>query len=314
MKVFLCEQLHPEALALLQSRAEVVGERARLCECDALITRNIPVPAPLMQSMPHLRAVAIHGTGCDAVDLAHCEAAGIRAVYTPHYNANAVAELNAALALMLCRGIHMADRALQSGAPMENTPLALMGSELRGKTLGLVGTGAIATRTAEIMKHGLRMDVLGWSPHFTPERAAASIISRAESLDALLAAADVLVICCPRNSETENLIDACALSRMKPTACLINTARGGIVNEQALLAALQEGALAGAACDVFLSEPPTKDNPLTGLANFIATPHLGGNTEDAMRTIGLKLVQQLFAALDGEAVQHDAVKDWRQKQ
>ena len=314
MKVFLCEQLHPEALALLQSRAEVVADRARVAECDALITRNIPVTAELMRGMPRLRAVGIHGTGCDAVDLGFCEQQGIKAVYTPHYNANAVAELNAALALMLCRGIHTADRALQSGTPMENTPLSLMGQELRGKTLGLVGTGAIARRTAEILQQGFGMKAVGWSPNFTKQRAAECGIAFAASLQDVLRQADVLCICCPRNERTLGMISDAELALMKPSAYLINTARGGIAEEAALCRALQTGVIAGAACDVFVSEPPTKQNPLTQLPNFIATPHLGGNTEDALRTIGMKLVTQLFAALDGEALQHDAVKDWRQKQ
>ena len=313
MKVFLCEQLHPEALALLQNSAEVVGDRAHLAECDALITRNIPVTAELMRGMPRLRAVGIHGTGCDAVDLGFCEQQGIKVVYTPHYNANAVAELNAAFMLTLCRGIHTADRALQSGIPMENTPLSLMGQELRGKTLGLVGTGAIAKRTAEIMQLGFGMEAVGWSPNFSQRRAAACGISRAAALQDVLRQADVLCICCPRNAETLGMIADAELSLMKPTAYLINTARGGIVEEAALYRALRSGTIAAAACDVFVSEPPTQETPLTALPNFVATPHLGGNSEQAMRTIGMKLVTQLFAVISGGEAEHDPIKDRRNR-
>ena len=298
MKIFLCEQLHPDAVALLQSRAEIVSDWARLSECDAIINRNLQLPRTTLEKAPHLRVVAIHGTGCDGVDMDYCNARGIVVLYVPFLNADSVAELIITLALALSRKIAYADRLVTSGAPIENAPSCLFGHELGGKTFGLIGCGDIARRTARILINGFHCRVIGYDPFFS-QAAAEAGIERRDTIDAVLSEADLFSVSVHLTRDTANFINAERLSHCKLGALLINTSRGGIVDEKALFNALLSGQLGGAACDVWLNEPPTVENPLVGLKNVIATPHLGANTDEALRRVGVRMVEEIFTVLDG---------------
>ena len=301
MKVFLCESIHAQALALLQTRAEILSDFGQIGDCEAIINRNLQLTPAVLAQAGRLKVVAIHGTGTDGVDLPYCRSRGITVFNVPYQNADSVAELIVALTQMLLRKLHLADRLVTSGAPIQNAPPELFGHELAGKTIGLVGTGDIARRAGRIFREGFRAKVIGYSPSLTPEKAAGWGIGYCACLSEVLERSDVVSIGVRLNDQTRGLIDAAALHRMKPTAVLINTARGGVVDEAALYQALSCGTIAGAACDVFLREPPTPDNPLVGLPNFIATPHLGANTDEALRRVGMTLVEELFRVMDGAA-------------
>lgn len=304
MKVFLCESIHPEALALLKSRAEIVSDWDELAQVDAIINRNLKLPVEVLEKAPKLKVIAVHGTGSDGIDLEYCDAHGITIVYVPFQNADSVAELIVTLTLALLRKIPLADRMVTSGKLIQNAPPELFGNELRGKTIGLIGVGDIARRMSRIMIHGFGCKVIGYDPFFPVEKAAEVGIERRNTPEEVMAQADVISLGVHLTDSTANMINAERLALCKPTAVLVNASRGGVVDETALYNALKAGHLAAAACDVWASEPPMLDNPLVGLPNVLATPHLGANTDEALRRVGVKMVEDIFTVLDGGQAEH----------
>ena len=300
MKIFLCEYIHPDARAMLAARAELIDDWARIGEADGILNRNLNIDAALLERCPSRKVIGIHGTGTDGVDLAAARAKGVAVVNTPGQNAGAVAELIVLLALEGSRKAYLADRAIQAGTPYPTGAQALRGTELGGKTLGLVGCGDIALRAAGILRRGFGMRVIGWSRSLTPEKAAALDIERCGSIREVFAGADVVNIGLALNEDTRGIIGAAELAAAKPGCLLINTARGALVDEAALYAALKNGPLGAAACDVLAQEPPTRSDPLTELPNFFATPHIGANTEEALRRVGCMTAQQMLDVLDGK--------------
>ena len=303
MKVFICESIHPAALELLKSRTEIIDSWDRIGEADAIINRNLQLPREVLEKAPNLRVIAIHGTGCDGVDMDYCNKHGITVLYVPFLNADSVAELIVTLSLALLRKIAYADRLVTSGAAIANAPECLFGNELGGKTFGLIGCGDIARRVARILIGGFRCRVIGYDPFFSPKATEAGI-EQCSSLDAVLEQADLFSVSVHLTKETANFINAERLSHCKPGALLINTSRGGIVDEKALYNAIISKRLGGAACDVWLSEPPTVENPLVGLTNVIATPHLGANTDEALRRVGVRMVEDIFTVLNGGTAEY----------
>ncbi len=304
MKVFLCESIHPQALELLKSRAEVVSDWNDLSGVNAIINRNLKLPREVLKRAPDLKVIAVHGTGSDGIDLEYCHEHGITIVYVPFQNADSVAELIVTLTLASLRKIPLADRMVTSGSLTENAPPELFGNELRDKTLGLMGVGDIARRVARIMKYGFGCEVIGYDPYFPTEKAAEIGISRRETPEEVMAQADVISLGVHLTPSTAHMINDRLLSLCKPTAVLVNASRGGVVDEAALYRALRSGKLAAAACDVWESEPPTLDNPLVGLPNVLATPHLGANTDEALRRVGVRMVEDIFTVLDGGQAEH----------
>lgn len=299
MKVFLCESIHPKALALLESRAEIVSDWNRIGEVDAIINRNLKLPYEVLVKAPNLKVIAVHGTGSDGIDLEYCDAHGITILFVPFQNSDSVSELIVTLSLALLRKIYLADRLVTSGTLSANAPPELFGNELHGKTIGLVGVGDIARRMARIMIHGFGCKVIGYDPYWPTEKAAELGIQQYESLDEMLENADVINVSVHLTESTANLLNAQRFAHCKPTAVLINASRGGVVDEAALYTALTTGQLGAAACDVFVSEPPTKENPLVGLPNMLCTPHLGANTDEALERVGVRMVEDIFLTLDG---------------
>ena len=299
MKVFLCESIHPKALALLKSRAEIVSDWNDLGEVEAIINRNLKLPREVLGKAPNLKVIAVHGTGSDGIDLEYCDAHGITILYVPYQNADSVAELIVTFALSLLRKIPLADRMVTSGTAKVNAPPELFGAELRGKTVGLIGVGDIARRAAKIFIHGFGCKVIGYGPHFTAEKATELGMEACASVEDVLRQADIISLGVHLSDSTANLINRNNLALCKPTAVLVNTSRGGVVDEAALYEALKEGKIAAAACDVWRSEPPTLDNPLVGLPNVLATPHLGANTDEALERVGVRMVEEIFTVLDG---------------
>lgn len=300
-KVFLCEYIHPDAYAFLKAHAEVIREWDRLSEAEALINRNLNISNEVMERAQSLRVIGIHGTGVDDVDMEAAKRHGIQVFSVPHLNSRSVAEMNVALMLALGRKIVQADRRLtgrrQNGRG-EDLMAELQGMELCGKVLGLIGVGDISRQTADICRKGFGMQVIGWSRHLTEEKARAMTMTYAPSMTEVLKKADVVVVGVALTPETRQLIGKEQFGQMKPEAILINTTRGAVLDEQALYESLAGGAIGGAACDVFVDEPVSVSHPLLTLDNFIATPHLGANTEEALKRVGMAVVQGVLERLD----------------
>ena len=322
MKVFLCETIHLEAYRLLAEHAEIISTRDRMGEADALISRVISVGAAEMDVMPELKVIAVHGTGTDGIDLAEAKKRGIRVVYAPHMNANAVAELNVSLLLAVMRKVvyarQLIDGAGQEGCTQENAAEsrrermafaqgALRGHELRGKTAGFAGFGAIGSRTAEILHYGFGMECLAWSPSLTPERAEKHGSRAASSAEEVFRNADVVFLALPLNEKTRGIAGRESLAEMKQGAVLINASRAGLVDEEALREALERGHLGGAASDVLQEEFPGADHPLLQFPNFVVTPHIGANTDEALYEVGMCCVRQILDVLAGKAAEYPVV-------
>jgi len=303
MKVLVTEPLAEEGLALLREGAEVdmrLGlDAEQLAEVighyDALVVRSgTPVTASVIEAARRLKVIGRAGAGVDNIDLAAATRRGILVVNAPGSNSIAVAEHTLALMLALARRIPQADAKLRAGR-WEKRSLA--GVELRGKTLGIIGLGRVGTAVAR-RAAGLEMRLMAYDPFVAVDHAARLGV-RLVSLDELLRTADFVSIHAPLTDLTRGMIGARELALMKPTAYLINCARGGIVDEEALARALAEGRLAGAALDVFAHEPPF-DSPLLASEKVILTPHLGGSTQEAQRNVAVDVAQQVLAVLKGE--------------
>lgn len=277
---------------------ELVDDRAgllaRVADAHALIVRNrTRVNREVLAAAPRLRAVGRLGVGLDNIDVAACEAAGV-AIY-PAIGANslAVAEYVVATAMVLLRGAYLSSNDVAAGQ-WPRTRMS-QGRETAGKTLGLVGFGEIGRMTAKLAQ-GLGMRVLAYDPMLPPDAPAWSEagVGRRE-LDALFGEVDVLSLHVPLTESTRGLVDAARLARMKPDAILVNTARGGVVDETALAAALRSGKLGGAALDVFDDEPLRAGSPLAGAPNLILTPHIGGVTRESNERVSSLIAERIRA-------------------
>ena len=324
MKVFLCEPIHPAAYRLLEQNAEIIADRARMNEADALISRMISVGQPEMDLMPDLKVIAVHGTGTDGIDLSEAKKRSIQVVYAPHMNANSVAELNVALLLSVMRKTvyarrlidcrtDAADTASIQGTDAADTASArrqaadaasiqreLRGHELKGKTAGFIGFGAIGGRTAEILHCGFGMDCIAWSPSLTPERAGQHFSRCAASAEDVIRTADAVFLALPMTNATRGFMDRDKLYQMKQGAVLINTSRAGLVDEEALREVLESGHLGGAATDVLAQEIPDPDHPLLKFPGFVVTPHIGANTDEALYEVGMCCVRQILDVMSGK--------------
>ncbi len=273
--------------------------RARLADADALIVRNrTVVDATLLAGATRLKVIGRLGVGLDNIDVAAARARGIAIIPATGANARAVAEYVMATTLLLLRGAYLSSAAVAAG---EWPRVAVAdGREIAGKTMGIVGFGATGRLTATLAC-GLSMRVVGHDPEHPP-RSAVWRESGAASLplDSLLADADVITLHVPLTTATRKLVDAQRLARMKPGAILINTARGGIVDERALAAALRAGRLGGAALDVFDDEPLPAGSSLAGCPNLILTPHIAGITRESNARVSMLIADKVAEFLAGD--------------
>ena len=307
MKVYLSEYIDPAAVAYLRERAEIVDNFDHPEEIDAIILRNIPVTAERMDACKNLKVIGKHGVGVNTIDLAAAKERGIRVINTPTANADSVAEMTVALFLALARKIPLANTNCARGAYASIAPQELIGMELGGKTLGQIGMGNIAQRIAKILRDGFGCRILGYDPFISAEDAAARGFEKVDDLYELLERSDLVNINVPLVKSTEHMISGEAFDHFKPGALFVNAARGAVISEEDLCAALRAGKLRAAACDTFVSEPPKGDNPLQSLPNFIATPHIGGNTEESLRRTGMEVVTETLRVLAGETPAHAVV-------
>jgi len=265
-------------------------------EADAILNCYANMSARVMQNLKRCRIIARYGIGVDNVDLAAATKAGILVTNVPDYCVDEVSDHALALLLALARKIVTADAGVKSGT--WNVTAHAEIRRLRGQTLGLLGFGKIAKVLASKVQP-LGMKVLVYDPYLKPELIAQHG-AEAASLDRLLAEADAISVHVPLSPETRNLIGQRELAHMKPTAFLINTSRGGIVDEQALAVALKEGRLGGAALDVLSAEPPPPDHPLRQAPNMILTPHLAFYSQESVIELQTKAAQEVARALKGE--------------
>lgn len=260
---------------------------------DGYIAGLDAIDAAALSAADSLRVIARYGVGTDNVDLVAARARGVVVTNTPGANAGAVAELAVALLLLLARPVLSAAAETQVGGWPR-----MAGLSLGGKTVGLVGFGAIGRAVARLLS-GFDCRLLTCDPWCDLERAASLGVAVVE-MDDLLAASDFVSLHAPVTPETRGMVDAAFLARMKPGAALVNTARGELVDEAALHQSLVSGHLRGAALDAFASEPPGADNPLLSLPNVIATPHMGAHTDGATTAMGRMALADCLAVLRGE--------------
>ncbi len=257
---------------------------------DGLVVRSrTKVDSEVIEKASNLRLIARPGTGLDNIDVKTAEIHGITVLNSPESLVEAVSEHVVLLMLALLRRLTVADSTLKAGKWAKES---LLGSELKGKALGVIGLGRIGRRVGEIAK-SFGMEIIGYDVVQIPQEILTALGCRLVSLEALLAESDLVTIHIPLTSETWHLLDSRRLSLMKKTACLINTSRGGVVDEKDLVAALKAGRLGGAALDVFETEPPSGE--ILTAPNVVLTPHIGGQTmeaqADATRSVGRKIIR-----------------------
>ncbi|HEY3228055.1 MAG TPA: phosphoglycerate dehydrogenase [Roseiflexaceae bacterium] len=301
-RILVTETIAEEGLAALHAAAQVdlctdldkTGLLEILPQYDALVVRSgTKVTAEVLAASERLRVVGRAGTGVDNIDVDAATRRGIVVVNAPAALSVATAELAIGLLFALARHIPQAHVSLQGGK-WERAKFT--GVELRGKTLGLIGLGRIGSEVARRAR-GLEMNVLAYDPVVSTDRAEQLGVMLMTTED-VLAQSDFVSLHVPLIESNRNLIDAERLARMKPTAYLINGARGGLVDEKALIEAMDRGQIAGAALDVFEQEPPT-GSPLVGHPKIITTPHLGASTIEAQKIAGVDVAQGVLTALAG---------------
>ncbi len=318
-RVHLEQPIHEEALALLRENAEVsvgFGPEARelddtlLREVNALLVRTKPLGAQQIEKAPRLRVIARHGVGVDNVAVEAATRRGIPVLITPRANLRSVAEHVFALALAVSRNLLRADRYVREGRFAERD--SLVGRELFGETLGVIGVGRIGEEVARIGAAGFGMRVLGYDPYLEEKVVRAKGIEPVSSLDELLPACDFVSVHVPLTEETRGLLGARELGSMRPGSVLVQAARGGVVDEGALVEALRYGPLAGAGIDVFGEEPPPADHPLYCVENSVLSPHTAASTRQAMRSMGLDAARGILDILGGaNALSPPAGASWQ---
>jgi D-3-phosphoglycerate dehydrogenase len=304
--ILMLRPLHPDAVALFKARPDVTFEvlepvdpkllEERIAAADAISVRNTAIPASLIARGNRLRTVARHGVGYDAVDVPALTARRIPLTITSGANAVSVAEHALALMLAVAKRISELDAALRGGSwgQLPGRPMV----ELRDRTVLVFGHGRIGHRVANLCA-AFGMRVLVSDPYVDQAAIAAAGHTPVADLDAALAQADVVTIHVPKTAETTGLLDARRLARLPTHAILVNTARGGIVDEPALVAALRDGRLLGAGLDVFETEPTPRENPLFSLPNVVVSAHLAAATQEGIRRMGLQCAQNILDVLDG---------------
>ncbi len=306
MRIVITEFMDDTAVAQLAAAHDTLYDKglvdrptelaAALAGADALIVRNrTQVDRKLLAAGPALKVVGRLGVGLDNIDVDACGERGIEVIPATGANALAVAEYVIGTAMFLLRGAYASSDAVALG----KWPRGALsnGRELAGKTLGVVGFGGIG-RLAGRLGRALGMRVIGFDAQIAPyARIWSDEATAAYGLDALLDEADVVTLHVPLTDATRHLMDATRLARMKPGAVLINTARGGVVDESAVAAALTSGRLAGAALDVFEHEPLPGGSPLAGCPNLLLTPHIAGVTAESNARVSALIADKVAAAL-----------------
>ncbi len=311
MNIMICDPISPKGIALFQQcpqfNVNVLKQRLSEAELlplvkdvEAMVVRSeTKITRKLIEAAPKLRVVGRAGVGVDNVDVEAATQRGIVVMNTPSGNTISTAELTFSMLMALARKIPQAHASMKAG---EWNRKAFQGVELYNKTLGILGMGRIGTEVARrAIVFGMR--VLAYDPYLTLSRANALQVELVE-LDEIFARADFITVHMPMSDETKGMINAAAFAKMKPGARVLNCARGGIINETDLYEAIKSGKIAGAALDVYETEPLPKDFPLRDLPQVIMTPHLGASTEEAQENVGIEVAEAITDYLLNGAVRN----------
>lgn len=315
-KVLLVEHIHSAGEALLESGAQLVlpqpqnalGIMEIIGSCDGLVVRNTKITRQILEAAPRLRVIGRHGVGYDTIDVAAATEMHIPVVYTPAANTESVAEIAMGFIICLGRKLIQAHTAMQSGRLLSDAytlsvmaqKRGLANADLRGKTLGVIGVGRIGSLLSRKAIAAFQMRVLGYDPYVDASTLAGYGVQKIENLEDMLPQCDFVTLHCPGGAETRHMMNERTLSLMKPTAYLLNTARGTVIHEAALIQALQSGKIAGAAVDVYDPEPPGLDNPLLRMENVIVSPHYCAMTEESLYNMATMVAQGVLDGLNGK--------------
>jgi D-3-phosphoglycerate dehydrogenase len=304
--VLLYEPIHERATALLEQQAEVrmatsLAEEdlvKEVADVEGIIIRaNGKVTRRIMQAAPKLKVVARHGTGVEAIDHDAAAEMGIAVVNTPAANVESVAEQCLAFMLVLGKRLLESDAAIRAGD--WDARYRLIGTELLGKTVGFIGFGRIGQRLAELCHSSLAMPITYYDVVAYPE-VEQRLGARRCTFDEIFENADFVSIHVPLLADTKGLVGEAELKRMKPTAFLINTSRGPVVDQQALIQALQQGWIRGAGLDVYDPEPLPGVSPLLEMDNVVLSPHMASHTDEALFRMAL-VIEDVLAVIRGES-------------
>ena len=297
-KVLISDKMDPNAARIFEERGcdvdVITGETpkelmARIGEYEGLAIRSSTTVTPeILDAATNLKVIGRAGIGVDNVDIPYASGKGVVVMNTPFGNSITTAEHAIAMMMALARQIPEANARTQAG---EWPKSAFMGVEVTGKTLGLIGAGNIGSIVAS-RALGLRMKVVAYDPFLNEDRAVEMGVEKVD-LETLLARADFVSLHTPLTDQTRNILSRERLEKAKPGIRIVNCARGGLIDEAALKDMLESGQVAGAALDVFETEPPAKDHPLFGAPNFICTPHLGASTTEAQVNVALQVAEQM---------------------
>ena len=301
MKIFLNDIIHPDGVKkLLDSGAEIISDFNRVDEAEGMIVRGVVADRALLEKAKNLKVVGKHGVGYNTIDIEAAKELGIQVVYTPGMNSQGVAELIVGLMLDVSRRISRTYYHIENPSPDNDGKVRYTGTELFGKTVAFVGLGNVSLRAADILVNGFQMKALGYDIFAKESSFSEHSVVRYDNMYEMLKKADYVSVSVPLTDQTRGMIGEKELHCMKPSSILINTARGGIVDEDALYKALTEGWIRGAGFDVFVQEPPTKENKLFSLDNFIGTPHVGGNTEESIYRCTDTVVEEVLSVVEGK--------------
>lgn len=270
---------------------------ADVVDCDAILARTAPFPAKVIEAGKKLQVISRHGVGYDNIDVARATELGVWVTFAPESNANTVAEHTLGCILTLARNFIQLDRETRAGNWEVRDKL--LGSDLSGKTLGIVGLGKIGRRVAQKASRGLDMKVVGFDPFLKPEEMA-EFATVATAIDEVFRVADFVTMHIPGGASNRGIVDKKLLALMKKTAFFINASRGDVVAEADLIEALRNETIAGAAIDVYEKEPPQKDNPLMNMSNVLVTPHNASQTRECMIRMALHAAQGIDEVLTGK--------------
>lgn len=295
--VYLNDHISPNAVHRLKMHVKLVDNFDHPEEIDAIIVRQQYCTKEMIDQVKNCKLIQMHGVGLERIDVDAAKAAGIPVSNIHGGNAQSVAELTVALILALSRKLTYINDGVRKGKFSRFGLPETEGNEVSGKTLGLVGGGQIAQLTANIMKTAFHAKLLVYDPFLTEETCKNLGFEKINDLKELFSKSDFVSIHVPLLDSTKHMINKEVLDYAKPGLILVNTARGGIVEESDLYQALVSGKIKAAGMDVFEQQPPKTDNPLLHLDNFIGTIHIGGSTQEALERNGKIVVDHVFEAL-----------------
>ncbi|QND37509.1 NAD(P)-binding domain-containing protein (plasmid) [Rhizobium leguminosarum bv. viciae] len=301
--IFSTHPLHPAAKSMLEAAGDLRVASApdpetllREGRGAGIVIVRAPIPPAFFEDAPALRAAIRHGAGLDMVPLDAATRAGVLVANVPGANASTVAEHVFLVTLALLRRFRAMDRELRQSGWAAGRAQSDTAVDLAGRIMGIVGMGNVGKAILQIAKFGFGSEVVATSrsPESVPDGA------RFLTIDELVATADIVVLCCPLTPETTGLLNAGRIGRMKPAAVLVNVSRGPVIDDAALIEALRDGRIGGAALDVFATQPLPLDHPYFGFDNVIVTPHLAGLTEESMMRMGTGAASEALRVIKGD--------------